>query len=140
MPKFTLGPKGYPTDVSADPHEPSGGRAPVVVSKDLGGTGIQDLEPVTPDAGGFVTGGNADPYGGAHSTRRFERTYSESPGVQTPFGLMNTGYVHNVVSTNGQWSRGELPDLGYGYAFALRRPKFMREPRTDLGSYNLARG
>jgi len=53
---------------------------------------------------------------------------------------MNVGYVHNVVSTNGQWSRGELPDLGYGYYFALRRPRFMREPRTDLGSYNFAKG
>jgi hypothetical protein len=55
-------------------------------------------------------------------------------------GKMNPGHVHNVVSTEGQWARGQLPDQGYGYTFALRRPRFMREPRTDIGSYNLAQG
>ena len=57
-----------------------------------------------------------------------------------PMGKMNVGHVHNVVSTNGQWARGELPDQGYGYTFALRRPRFMREPMTNLGTYNFARG
>jgi hypothetical protein len=55
-------------------------------------------------------------------------------------GRMNPGYNHNVVSTEGQWARGELPDMGYGYQFALARPRFMREPRTNVGSYNFAKG
>lgn len=141
MPQFRLGPKGYPTDVSADPNMPSGGHAPVRVnSPDLGGTGVQDLEPDVPDAGGFVEGGAAGADYGAHTTRSFQRTFDTSPSIQGPMGKMNPGHVHNVVSTNGQWARGELPDLGYGYTFALRRPRLMREPRTDLGSYNFARG
>jgi hypothetical protein len=136
MPQFTLGPTGSPTNVATPVPGPSGGRPPVVSSTDLGSTGIPDSDP---DVGGQD---QPEPFrvNGGHSTRHFDRTYSESPSVQGPMGLMNVGYVHNVISTNGQWGRGELPDLGYGYAFALRRPKFMREPRTDLGSYNLAQG
>ncbi len=136
MPQFRLGAVNPPVGTNAGDagidRQPAGGRGVLrgeADTVDSGGTGISDpsasTDPVIP---------------GGHSTRDFERTFDTSAGVPGPMGLMNTGYVHNVVSTNGQWSRGELPDLGYGYAFALRRPKFMREPRTDLGSYNLARG
>lgn len=73
-------------------------------------------------------------------TRDFPQTWETSPPIQGPMGKMNVGMTHNVVSTNGQWARGDLPDLGYGYAFALRRPHLMREPMTNLGSYNFAQG
>lgn len=73
-------------------------------------------------------------------TREFPPCYDTSPDVPGPLGPLNTGYVHNVVSDNAMWARGDLPPLGYNYAFALRRPRFMREPRTDLGTYYLAKG
>ena len=73
-------------------------------------------------------------------TRDFPVTWDTSPSVIGPMGKMNPGYSHNVVSTNGQWARGELPALGYGYAFALRRPVLMREPGPNLGTVNLAKG
>lgn len=73
-------------------------------------------------------------------TRDFPVTWDTSPSVMGPMGKLNPGYSHNVVSTNGQWSRGELPPLGYGYTFALRRPVLMREPGTNLGTVNLANG
>jgi hypothetical protein len=73
-------------------------------------------------------------------TRDFEQTWDTTPSVMGPMGKMNPGYTHNVVSDNGQWSRGELPDTGYGYTFALRRPRLMREPGTNLGTVNLANG
>ena len=73
-------------------------------------------------------------------TRDFPTTWDTAPSVYGPMGKMNVGYTHNVVSTNGQWARGELPPLGYSYYFALRRPKFMREPMTNVGSYNFAKG
>lgn len=73
-------------------------------------------------------------------TRDFTNTWDTTPSVRGPMGSMNPGYVHNVVSTNGQWARGELPPLGYGYTFALRRPALMREPGTNLGTVNLANG
>ena len=67
-------------------------------------------------------------------------TWETSPSIMGPMGRMNVGHVHNVVATEGQWARGELPDQGYGYEFALRRPRFMREPRTDQGTYSFAKG
>lgn len=85
------------------------------------------------------TGGPHGPTPGVR-TRDFGPTWDTSPSVGGPMGAMNVGYVHNVVSTNGQWSRGDLPDMGYGYAFALRRPGLMREPGTNLGTVNLAEG
>ena len=73
-------------------------------------------------------------------TRDFPNTWETAPSVVGPMGKMNPGVVHNVVSTEGQWARGDLPDMGYGYTFALRRPRFMREPTTNRGSYNFAQG
>lgn len=90
----------------------------------------------TPAAGG-PAGPAATP---GMRTRDFTNTWDTAPSVDGPMGSMNAGYVHNVVSTNGQWSRGELPALGYGYTFALRRPGLMREPGTNLGTINLAQG
>jgi hypothetical protein len=84
-------------------------------------------------------GGPAGPTPGMR-TRDFPNTWDTSPSVVGPMGRINTGYSHNVVSTEGQWARGDLPPLGYGYTFALRRPHLMREPRTDLGTYNFAKG
>jgi hypothetical protein len=72
--------------------------------------------------------------------RDYDFTYTPTSSVAGPMGPMNVGYVHNVVSTNAQWTRGDLPDMSYGYAFALARPRFMREPRTNVGTYNLAKG
>ena len=95
--------------------------------------------PATPDAPDSASGGPAGPTPGTR-TRDFTNTWDTSPSVMGPMGKQNVGYVHNVVSTNGQWSRGELPALGYGYTFALRRPSLMREPGTGLGTVNLARG
>ena len=92
-----------------------------------------------PGAPAPSAGGPAGPTPGQR-TRDFSGAWDTSPSVQGPMGKMNVGYVHNVVSTNGQWARGELPDQGYGYTFALARPRFMREPRTDVGSYNFAQG
>lgn len=86
-----------------------------------------------------TAGGPAGPTPGQR-TRDFDGTWDTSATVPAPMGGRNPGHVHNVISTNGQWARGELPDMGYGYAFALARPRFMREPRTDIGSYNLAQG
>src|ERR1700678_2968748 len=132
MPPFTLGGKGpglgAQPDATAD-LTPAGGRAPQrsFNTTDLGGTGIADVEPnYDPDPGAGMPG--------AHSTRSFDFAYEPVSSVGGPLGPMNTGYTKNVISTNGQWARGELPDLGYGYAFALRRPRLMREPRTDIGS------
>lgn len=87
-----------------------------------------------------AAGGPAGPPTPGVRTRDFANTWDTTPSVDGPMGRMNPGYVHNVVSDNGQWSRGELPDLGYGYAFALRRPGLMREPGTNLGTINLAQG
>jgi hypothetical protein len=84
-------------------------------------------------------GGPAGPTPGQR-TRDFGATWDTSPSVAGPLGAMNDGNVHNVVSTNGQWARGEIPDLGYNYSFALRRPGLMREPGTNLGTVNLAQG
>ena len=58
--------------------------------------------------------------------RAFPVTWEPSQPVMGPMGRMNAGHVHNVVSTEGQWARGKLPDQGYGYTFALLRPRFMR--------------
>jgi hypothetical protein len=139
MPPFTLQPKGRPHGIGANDDveslTPAGGRAPErnFDTTDPGSTGISDIEPnFDPDQNAGMPG--------AHSTRNFGFTYEPSPSVGGPMGPQNIGYSHNVVSTEGQWARGELPDLGYSYAFALRRPRLMREPRTDIGSYNLARG
>ena len=98
-----------------------------------------DLQPDDLDPRGLQRPPNVGGVVGAR-TRDFPHTWTTSPNVPGPLGPMNIGYVHNVVSTNGQWARGELPQMGYGYAFALRRPRFMREPRTDLGSYSFAKG
>ena len=141
MPPFTLGARGVNTNVSnTEELTPAGGRPQqrAVMTADQGGTGISDIEPDTPEP--VAHGGEGLPVGMGHSTRSFPFTYEPSPSVGGPLGPMNVGYTHNVVSDNARWSRGELPDSGYGYAFALRRPRLMREPRTDLGSYNLARG
>lgn len=87
-----------------------------------------------------------DRTGGPHGstpgvrTRDFPTTWDTAPSVMGPMGKMNVGYNHNVVSTEAQWARGDLPDMGYGYRFALRRPHLMREPRTNLGSYDFAQG
>jgi hypothetical protein len=138
MPPFHLGAKGPGLGAAPDSTgdlTPAGGRAPErsFDTSDLGGTGISDVEPnLDPDPRAGMPG--------AHTTRNFDFAYDTPPSVGGPLGPMNVGYSNNVVSTNGRWSRGELPDLGYGYAFALRRPRLMREPRTDIGSYNLARG
>jgi hypothetical protein len=86
-----------------------------------------------------ATGGPHGPTPGVR-TRDFTQTWDTAPSVMGPMGRMNAGYNHNVVSTEGQWARGELPDMGYSYEFALRRPRFMREPRTNVGSYNFAKG
>ena len=86
-----------------------------------------------------ATGGPHGPTPGVR-TRDFSGAWDTSPSVEGPMGRMNPGYNHNVVSTEGQWARGELPDMGYGYQFALARPRFMREPRTNVGSYNFAKG
>lgn len=111
--------------------QPSWGRAPYDPEPE-GPTGIDPAPDLTEPEPVAVNPG--------HGTRVFGWSYDTSPSVTGPIGPLNQGYVHNVISTNGQWSRGQLPDLGYGYAFALRRPRFMREPRTDLGTTNLARG
>jgi len=124
MPQFGLAPQPLPqpSDMNPTVRPPSGG-----------GTGVTDAAgPPHPD--------DAPPGGNGSRTRSFAFTYDTPPSVGGPLGPMNIGYVHNVVNSDGQWARGELPDLGYGYAFALRRPRFMREPRTDLGSYNFSRG
>jgi hypothetical protein len=84
-------------------------------------------------------GGTGAPTPGMR-TRDFPTTWDTSPSVQGPMGKMNPGHSHNVVSTEGQWARGDLPDLGWGYTFALARPRFMREPMTNIGSYNFAQG
>lgn len=96
-------------------------------------------DPTAPDAPNETAGGPAGPTPGQR-TRDFSGTWDTSPSVMGPMGKQNIGYVHNVVSTNGQWSRGELLDEGWGYTFALARPRLMREPGTDLGTVNLARG
>ena len=94
--------------------------------------------PAAPDAP--VAGGPAGPATPGVRTRDFGGTWDTAPSVMGPMGSMNVGYTHNVVSTEGQWARGELPDQGYGYTFALARPRLMREPGTDLGTYNFAKG
>lgn len=102
------------------------------------GTQIDDtLQP-----SGVPAAPSAPPSGGGTGvrTRDFPMTWDTTPSVQGPMGSMNPGYSHNVVSTEGQWARGELPDMGYGYTFALRRPRLMREPGTNLGTVNLANG
>jgi hypothetical protein len=129
---FTLGPQGGSGQTDTTDLEPAGGRGVAMQPYNDGPTGTPGVEPSEPDA--MVTAQ------GAHSTRSFARTFDTSPSVAGPMGPMNPGHVHNVVSTEGQWARGELPDQGYSYTFALRRPKLMREPRTDLGSYWFARG
>ena len=59
-----------------------------------------------------ATGGPHGPTPGVR-TRDFSGAWDTSPSVEGPMGRMNPGYNHNVVSTEGQWARGELPDLGY---------------------------
>jgi hypothetical protein len=107
-----------------------------------GGTQIDEMQPsmVPAPPEPRPTGGPTGIATPGVRTRDFVNTWDTAPSVMGPMGKMNVGYVHNVVSTNGQWSRGDIPDMGYGYTFALRRPKFMREPRTDLGTYNFAKG
>ena len=94
--------------------------------------------PAAPDAP--VAGGPAGPATPGVRTRDFTNTWDTGATVPGPMGGRNPGHVHNVVSTEGQWARGQLPDQGYGFTFALRRPGLMREPGTDLGTYNLAQG
>ena len=89
-----------------------------------------------PDQG---TGGPHGPTPGVR-TRDFSQAWDTAPSIMGPMGRMNVGYVSNTESTEAQWARGELPDMGYGYQFALARPRFMREPRTNVGSYNFAKG
>lgn len=101
-------------------------------------SGLDRSELNVPPAQGGV--GTADPPKSPGRTRLFPNTWETSPSVLGPMGKMNAGHTHNVVSSEGQWARGELPDLGYGYQFALRYPRMMREPRTDLGTYNFAKG
>jgi hypothetical protein len=98
----------------------------------------QDNQPSMQPAAPYPNQGKGGPHGGR--TRDFPTTWDTAPSVPGPMGRMNVGYNHNVVSTEGQWARGELPAMGYGYTFALRRPHLMREPFTNLGSYSFAQG
>ena len=96
-----------------------------------------DMAPSAPRPDGI--GGPGGPTPGVR-TRSFENTWDTAPSVQGPMGRMNVGYVSTTTSSEAQWARGELPDMGYGYQFALARPRFMREPRTNLGTYSFAKG
>jgi hypothetical protein len=106
------------------------------------GTQIDDMQPSMVPAAPETqpTGGPTGIATPGVRTRDFPTTWETGESVMGPMGKMNAGHVHNVVSTNGQWSRGDLPPMGYGYTFALRRPHLMREPYTNMGSYNFAQG
>lgn len=67
--------------------------------------------------------------------------YTPLPDTATPQGNMNTGYVTSIVSDAAQWKRGEMPAFTVGPGapgFLLPRPKYMREPGTNLGTTPLA--
>ena len=67
--------------------------------------------------------------------------YAPLPDVETPSGNMNTGYVTSSVSDAAKWTRGENPatTMGPGQpGFSLPRPRWMREPGTNLGTAPMA--
>ena len=69
-------------------------------------------------------------------TRDFGWTYAPVPDVLTPAGNRNTGYVTSTVPGYGQFRRGELsPVMPDEFGFGLRHPRWMREPRTNWGTY-----
>ena len=102
----------------------------------------QDNEPSMQPAAPYPNQASGGPHGPTPGvrTRDFPVTWDTAPSVPGPMGKMNAGYVSNVTSTEAQWAKGDLPDMGYSYEFALRRPRFMREPMTNVGSYNFAKG
>lgn len=73
--------------------------------------------------------------------RDFHWTYEPVPDVNTPVGSMNTGYVTSVVSDAAKWRRGEMPAFLMGPGapgFLLPRPRYMREPGSNLGTMPMA--
>lgn len=73
--------------------------------------------------------------------RDYAWAYTPAPDTATPVGNMNTGYVTSTVSDAAQWKRGEMPAFAVGPGapgFLLPRPRYMREPGTNLGTSPLA--